>query len=494
MNMEPLLLILTVLLWMLLGLMAIGVALLIAASIRAILIREKTPISAAEPDESESRAHGERLATLIEIKTVADKSREDFSAFDVFHKRLEELFPRVHQNMERKVFPDRTFMFRWKGRVGSDPVVLMAHQDVVDADESSWDVPPFSKTIKDKQIYGRGTFDTKCTLYAFFQAAEELIKEGFVPERDLFFVSSSNEELSGPGAKQPAEWFKKNGIKPFLVLDEGGAIVRDALPTLTSPIALIGVLEKGYANITFTAKSHGGHSSTPPKHTPIARLADFVRDVEHHFPLKTKMIPEVRDLLETAAPRMGFLYRMLFGNMWLFKPLITRLLPAMSPYGRALFSTTVAFTMAEGSDAENVIPAEANVVANLRIHPTQNSKESFNVLKRIAEKYDVEATLTDYRDAKMKVSTDSEAYRFVKHVIKTVFPDVSVSPYMIFGSTDARHYQDVSDAALRFSPIVIANDDLKKMHGDNESLPLSSLTKAVWFYRYLMKNAGGNDT
>ncbi len=492
--MEPLLLILTILLWMFLSVLAVGFILLIVASIRAILIKEKASVSVDEPNESESQSHGERLATLIEIKTVADKSQEDYSAFDFFHKRLEELFPRVHQNMERTVFPDRTLMFHWKGKADLDPVVLMAHQDVVDADEGSWDVPPFSKTVKDKQIYGRGTFDTKCTLYAFFQAAEELIEEGFIPDRDIFFVSSSNEELSGPGAKQPAEWFKKNGVTPFLVLDEGGAIVRDALPTLTSPIALIGVLEKGYANITFTAKSHGGHSSTPPKHTPIARLANFVHDVEHHFPLETKMIPEVRALLATAAPRMGFLYRLLFGNMWLFKPLITRLLPAMSPYGRALFSTTVAFTMAEGSDAENVIPAEANVVANLRIHPIQDSKASFTVLKRIAEKYDVEAVLTDYRDAKKKVSTDSEAYRFVKHAIKTVFPDVSVSPYMIFGSTDARHYQDVSDAALRFSPIVITNDDLKKMHGDNESLPLASLTKAVWFYKYLMKNMGGNDT
>ena len=164
-------------------------------------------------------------------------------------------------------------------------MVLMAHQDVVPASKEGWNDEPFSGKITDSEVYGRGTLDTKSTLFSFFQSVEELIEEDFIPEQDIYLSSSTDEEISGFGAKMAVDYLKKNKIKPYIVLDEGGAIVTRALPTVKKPMALIGVLEKGYVDVKFTAISRGGHSSTPPKNSPIARLSKFITEVENHFPL-----------------------------------------------------------------------------------------------------------------------------------------------------------------------------------------------------------------
>lgn len=341
------------------------------------------------------------------------------------------------------------------------------------------------------EIIGRGVFDTKCTLYAFFQASEELIKAEFVPEVDIYLASSSDEKISGFGAEETVDYLEKAGIRPALVLDEGGAIVSGVLPSSNRPIALIGVIEKGYLNLKFTAKSQGGHSSTPPKNTPIARLARLVGEIEKHFPLKTKMIREVSDLFNTAAPSMSFFYRLLFGNMWLFKRLVTWLLPKISPYGRAMLSTTIAFTMMKGSDAANVMPAEAYVIANLRTHPIQGIDSAFKTLARIAKKHDIVCEIVEGREATDMVDTSSSSYLFIEEQIRKNFPGVLVSPYVILGGTDARFYAKISSSALRFSPIRATNEELRKIHGINESLKLEALAEAVGFYRSVIADYRG---
>ena len=108
------------------------------------------------------------------------------------------------------------------------------------------------------------------------------------------------------------------GVKLDLVLDEGGAVVEAPMPGLKGHYAMLGILEKGYADVRFVARSKGGHSSTPPKHTPIARLSAFVDHVERHPPFKKKFPPPVKDMFAALAPDMAFPFRLLFGNLWLF--------------------------------------------------------------------------------------------------------------------------------------------------------------------------------
>ena len=145
--------------------------------------------------------------------------------------------------------------------------------------------------------------------------------------------------------------------------------------------------------------------------------------------------------------------------------------------------------MIKGSDAANVIPSEASLTVNMRPHPIQGVDSSLAVLRKIAKKHDLECQVLISREVTPIVSTESDAYHFLVEAIKTNYPDVLISPYVILGGTDCRHYTEVTDAAIRFSPVRVTNDDLKKMHGINESIKLETVAEAVGFYKYLMKES-----
>ncbi|MDD5293157.1 MAG: M20/M25/M40 family metallo-hydrolase, partial [Candidatus Izemoplasmatales bacterium] len=282
-----------------LGIIAV---LVIVVVLRTLFIRDLSSSDVQlEVDEDEKMAYANGLQRLIRHKTIAFKDKPNLHPFTAMQADMESLFPRVHEIMTKTLIPGGSLLFHWKGKSPEKPLLLMAHQDVVPAQAEMWKYDPFSGTIENDEIFGRGTFDTKCTLFAFFQACEELISSGFIPENDIYLASSSDEEISGSGAERTVDYLEAKGVKPALVLDEGGAIVQNALPSVNRHLALIGVIEKGYVNLKFTAKSSGGHSSTPPKHTPIARLAAFVNHVEKRFPLKTQMIDEVRDMFLSAS-------------------------------------------------------------------------------------------------------------------------------------------------------------------------------------------------
>jgi len=479
-----------IIVYILLGLLGFIILLLFIALLNSIRIKDRSTAPVLpEVDKKLADTYAVEFSKMIQVKTISyDSEKDNSEPFREMQKVMKSIFPNVYTTMEQTIFEGESLLFKWPGKSSEKPMILMAHQDVVPASKENWTYEPFSGEITDTEIYGRGTLDTKSTLYAFFKAIDELIASGYTPEHDVYISSSSDEETSGGGAEKSVKALKDLGITPYFVLDEGGAIVSNSLPSAKKPMALIGVLEKGYVDIKFTAVSKGGHSSTPPKNSPIARLSKFVTDVEDNFPLKTKMIPEVADIFKKAAPSMSGGYRYLFGNMWLFKPLITFLLPKINSYGRALLSTTIAFTMQKGSDAENVIPSEAYVIANLRTHPIQDIKSSFAVLEKIAKKYDVEATIIDGREASPISSTTNDAYKYLVKTITDNYPDAQVSPYIMLGGTDCRFFSEITESAFRFSPVRMDNDELKKMHGKNESIRKSSIVEAVVFYRSLIIN------
>ncbi len=479
-----------IILYILLGVVSVILLLLFIALVNSFIIKIDNKINVSpEIDKDLSTVYAKEFSKMIKVKTISyDKEKKNLKPFLDMHEIMKEIFPNVYKVMEQTVFEGGSILFKWIGKSSEKPIVLMAHQDVVPANENSWDFEPFCGKVTDTEILGRGTLDTKSTLYGIFKAVDELIESGYTPEHDVYISSSTDEEIIGDGAQLSVNFLQEKGITPYLVLDEGGAIVTGSLPSAKMPIALIGVLEKGYCNVKFTAIGKGGHSSTPPKNTPIVRLSKFVTDVENKFPLKTKMIPEVADIFKKAAPSMSFGYRYLFGNMWLFKPLITFLLPKINSYGRALLSTTIAFTMSEGSESENVIPSEAYILANLRTHPIQGIKSSFEALEKIALKYDVEAKLLGGREASPISSTSNDAYKYLLKTIIDNYPDVLVSPYIMLGGTDCRFFSEMTESAFRFSPIRMSSEEVKKIHGNNESIKKTSIVEAITFYKSLIIN------
>ncbi len=417
---------------------------------------------------------------LIQCPTVTDSGHEYFAAF---HKVLDEEFPNVTATCQKIEIGRDVLLYKWKGKDSARPVVLMAHQDVVPAVGGDWKYEPFSATVEDGKVFGRGAMDCKNTLFGTIQAVEELILEGFVPEQDVYLSYSDCEETSGPGAEMARDWFKSQGIKPYIVIDEGGAIIRKFMKQMTKDACMVGILEKGYADVKFIARGKGGHSSQPPKNTPIARLGALVNYCEKHTVFKPKMSEPAKQMVKGLG---GVLTQPLKGIAKLFggSCLLAKLAPKVAPsYGMAMYETTMVFTMMDGATAPNVIPQEAWVNANLRFSPNDSSEKCFKKLRRIAKKFDCEMEVTKCREASPMVDLNSDGYKTFAKAIRQTYPDVAVVPYLMFGGTDCRIMQEIAVTAIRCTPCKLSMEQLDGMHASNESVDISSIGETVQCFK-----------
>ena len=473
---------------MLIAVLLVLVVLIAICAIRTLTIKAPAPGACdTKYTQEELDLCAQKLGDMIRIPTVSKHENEDLSDFYRFHAELERLFPLIHKHLEKTVL-DGTLLYHW---VGSDPskkpILFMGHQDVVPASDVGWTVPAYSGTLLDGKLYGRGALDCKSTMFVELQAVEELLEEGFVPPCDVYLEYSINEETGGRGAANAMEYLKNQGITLALVMDEGGAVIDEAIPGIDRPYAIIGITEKGYMDLKITAKGKGGHSSTPPRNTPAARLFAFANEIEKKRPFEKKLLPEAEEMFRSMAPSLGFGMRFALGNLWLLKPLVMALMPMISPFGEAIMSTTCCFTMMKGSDAANVIPKEPYLIANLRTSVHQGCDATLAVMNKYAAKYNLEIEVIQRRDASPISNIHSREYAYVTDCIKNHFPDVGVSPYIIMGGTDCRHFHALTENALRFAPVRMSQAQNNSCHAVDENVTVEALAEGVRFYKMFLR-------
>ena len=216
-------------LWYVCG--AAGAAVILFLAVLVIRAAAFVPKPELTPSDREISLDEEKIIKdmqeMIRCRTVSynDETLMDQEEFERFRNLLPGLYPGIHRVCQRKFLGVNGVLYCWKGRKEGDPVVLMSHYDVVPAEESQWEKPAFAGICEDGVLWGRGTLDTKGTLCGILEAAEHLIQEGFVPERDIYFAFSGQEEINGSTCPAMVDWFAKQGIRPAMVLDEGGAVV-----------------------------------------------------------------------------------------------------------------------------------------------------------------------------------------------------------------------------------------------------------------------------
>jgi len=429
------------------------------------------------------------MQALIRCKTVSyrDKALEDNAEFEKLEALLPKLFPHVFGTCELRRPTDRSLLFHWKGKSPKAPGVLMAHYDVVPVNEELWEKPAFEAIVEDGVLWGRGTIDTKGTFLGVLEAADNLIAQGFVPENDLYLAFAGDEEISGTGAPAIVEWFTLQGIKPAFVLDEGGAVVENVFPGVKEPCALIGIGEKGPMDVKLTLDTNGGHSSTPPPHSPVGVLAKAINNIEKH-PFPFRLTPPAAQMFDILGRRSTFLYRMIFANLWCFKPVLNLFCKLSGGELNALVRTTVAFTQMQGSSASNVLPPHAWVGANLRLMTGETVDKARKRLKRLCGDKRIKVDVVMGMNPSPISRTDDEPYQRLSKAIRATWTDAVVSPYLMLACSDSRHYGAISDHVYRFSPMALSKEERGMIHGNNERIPVATLVKTVAFYQRMIKS------
>lgn len=429
------------------------------------------------------------LQKLVRCKTVSyfNHELEDDKEFAKLVRMLPKLYPNVYKNLELTKFDGRALLFHWKGKHKGEPAVFMAHYDVVPVDEENWSKPAFEGLIENNVMWGRGTLDTKVTFSGILTAAENLLKQKFKPEHDIYFAFSGGEEVNGPGANNIVKYFAKENTTPAFVLDEGGAVVSDVFPGLKQPCGLVGIAEKGYVNMTLSVKSNGGHASAPKPHTPIGQLSKAVTRIENH-PFKMHLTDPVLKMFDQLGRNSSFLYRMIFANLWCFSWVLDIICRKSGGQLNALVRTTCAFTQASGSEAANVIPPSASVTANLRLNHEDSVTSMQEYIRKVVADDSVEISISDPAEPSRISITDCDGYKYITQAIEDTWKGCVSAPYLMVQCSDSKYYGAISDRVYRFSAYDLTPEELESIHGNDEHIRIESLLKSVEFFIRVMKN------
>ena len=431
-----------------------------------------------------------RLQKGIRFKTISydDANLIDTLAFADFHQFLVQAYPQVFSKLELEKVNKYSLVLHWKGKNSSvKSIILMAHQDVVPVEEATlnkWDVAPFSGGIKNDFIYGRGVIDDKGSMMAILESVEILLKQGFVPASDIYFVFGHDEEISGlKGAKVIAQLFKDRKINPAFVLDEGGIITEYKVPGLNKTAAVVGIAEKGYQTLDLKINIPGGHSSMPEKETAIDEIAKAVVKLKE-TPFQAQLGETVQSFLAYVGPEMPFVSKMAMANQWLFKPMIISTY-SKTAAGNATVRTTTATTIFKAGIKENIVPGEADITVNFRTQPGVSQQKVIDYVKKIIDDDRIKITPKGEGNAPTQVAkVDDATFQFIQKNISAYKKDIIVAPYLVLGATDGRYFGNITSQVFRFSPFT----DPEGFHGVNERIKISEYKKGISFYYYLMRN------
>lgn len=472
------------------------VAVFATCVVRALALRPTQPAGA--PIDAGDYAAGddavERFRTLLRIPTVSrdDPALLDRAAFDQWIPTLRELYPTVFSTFELTRIDDYGILMCWAGADASlDPVLLMAHHDVVPTDGQDWTYPPFAAEVHDGRIWARGTTDNKCCFAAIMEAFETLLGEGYVPPRDVWFFSSCCEETSGPTADHAAAWLADHGVNPYLVLDEGGAVAMGVPLGVVAPMAMVGVSEKGHVDLTVRAISAGGHASSPSDNDAPRLLVRAAERICAH-PGRPHVDVAVESMLVELAARGSFAYRLIFANMWLFRPLVGRIFASGHETG-PLVRSTYALTQLEGASAHNVLPSEARANVNVRVAPFETVAQALERARSSAvaeaeashapDSIRVDAVADGLVNEPAPLSPhDDAAFDYIRRCVAGVYPEAGCCPYVQTSCSDARAMSVVCKRVYRLAPFVYTPEMRARIHGTDEYIPVECYKRGVAFY------------
>lgn len=434
-----------------------------------------------------------RLGKALQFRTITKRipARLDSAAYEELFGHLENTFSKVHASLDTTHVHGLSRLYTWEGRNPSlAPIVLMAHVDVVPVEDSfEWTYPPFSGRVAKGHVWGRGALDDKASAVGILQALELLLRRGVTPQRTVHVAFGHDEEVGGPrGGSALAERIMSEGPSPALVVDEGGAITRGALPGLDDPLAVVGVAGKGYLTVELTAEQPGGHSSVPPKRTSIEVLNEALSRLLEN-PMSSRLSGVTGTMFDYVAPEMNLPMRSALSNRWLTGPILRQIL-SRRPGTRAVTRTTMAPTRLDAGVKDNVIPTAAQATVNFRILPSQSVEGVLDHVRSTLGELPIQIDRGQASPPRSASTVDGPTFRMLQRTIGQVTADsVVVAPYLIPGTTDSRYYADDSEYVYRFVPYELTAEDRSRIHGLNERIAIEDYRTVVRFYMQVIRNA-----
>lgn len=359
---------------------------------------------------------------------------------------------------------------RLKGRGTARPIILLNHLDVVPADPSGWQVSPFSGTIRDGYVWGRGALDCKGVGAVDAAAMIAMKRNGILLARDVIFVGTADEETGG---QMGAGWFAENKLAlandAEFLLNEGGAIRRRPDGTRTYEVA---VSEKTPCWVKLTATGEAGHGSAPRPETSVTRLVAAL-DKLHRYQPEIRVVPEVATYYAALAEVVPDPKRSVYRDVKLALGDETRRAEFLSDrHDAALVRNTIAPTVLSGSNKTNVIPRMATAEVDCRLLPDENPDVFVQKLHEVIgdDTVQIEKLLSFPPSSS---ATTTALYRAIKSVADQ--EHAPVLPAVLTGFTDSHYFRTKGIASYGFVPFETTEEDENTVHGINERVSIENL-------------------
>jgi acetylornithine deacetylase/succinyl-diaminopimelate desuccinylase-like protein len=395
------------------------------------------------------------------------------------------------------------FIARLKGDGSKKPILLAAHADVVGVEREKWSVEPFEGVVKDGYVYGRGAIDFKGGLAVFAQAVMQLAKNKVPLARDVIFLSEADEE---GGLSFGTTWLAKENFAKIdceFSLNEGGWIMKN--PDGSVRYVSISTADKASISLLLTARGTSTHSSMPGPDSAIFTLARAMAKLGD-YDTQPKLIDSTREffttLEKTSQPPMSTWFHDLVANADPAKVHAADIAISKDPLLHAIMRNTIAPVLMNAGFRGNVIPGSAEATVNFRVIPGTNMDELISEIKAVVNDPRVEITNALTRmlppGAAPRPATpapqsgkDTDLFRALVRQSNVVFPNVPVTTYLFQAGTDAGPWRSRGIPVYGIYPYPITNEDLTRMHGNDERVSMESLRQGTdLIYRTLVEVAG----
>jgi carboxypeptidase PM20D1 len=429
---------------------------------------------------------------LIRLPTVSrlDETETDWAPFDEFIALLPRLYPEVHRVLEREIVAGHALLYKWAGATSEHPTVLMAHYDVVPATDEGWAHPPFSGEIVGAGdaavIWGRGVIDDKASLVGILEAVEAQLAAGLVPQSDIYLAFTHNEEILGYGTPAIVDRLRERGIRPALVLDEGGIVGENIFPGVQKPVVYVGVSEKGTATLRISCTEPGGHASVMPEITATTRLAKAIVDL-HDSPPAPFFNDVTRRMLTTIGPHSSGKLSDAVEALATDEASALDHFASVSPDANSMVRTTPVVTMIQAGQTANALPERASAIVNMRIAVGSSAGQAISDVRAAVSDPDIAFEVIEAFEPSPVSSSEDATWGMLEELIKEAYGDVLVTPYTNNGGTDSRNYTGISDSVYRFSPCDMTLAERHNIHAIDEQLRLTSFHDGCEFYCKLLE-------
>lgn len=468
-------------------------SLALCVGLSATLSTAESRAAVSKEDKQEARA---LLESLIPLRTAKGYGKVP-ALIDVLEKRLLEAgfaaenIVRLPKEIDGETTAGLIVRYPAAGIAEAPPVAFLAHMDVVDAIPANWETDPFSPTVIDGYLYGRGTQDNKFGVALLVSTFANLKEAGFEPNRDLLLAFSGDEETGMLTTREILKHrFVKNAEYALNSDAGGGTIKADGTPVAFTMQAA----EKIYATFMLNVKGTGGHSSVPQPQNAIYDLARALVAVDElDFPVQFN--PITRSMAEAVAEREGGEVERALKTL-LKDPEDADAIAVMQrypQYANMLWTTCVA-TMLDAGRTENALPQEATAAVNCRILPDTGGVD--HVRDRLAKAIDNDAiSMSLSREAVESPASPirEDVIEILQSGVDINYPGITLQPTMSSGGTEGREYRRAGIPTYGAGSLGLVRPEDSRAHGINERIPLASFYREMDYWNHVVRRVGGGE-